>query len=181
MAIFICLFTNKGGKLKTPSRHNSIKQKDNFFNWNTAKSLHSVCPCKLCGLFMVKYAVNSNCYACYNSWKVTPYNQGGKRYLLSKLLLSNEATMYVVLHGQRTCRRVIIPRTKGVSMSHVVEHWGVALTLTTILFSTMEVRDKAFHTQRFFEALFTLVSHIAITVEQQDHKFPFCGFELLLS
>ena len=66
-------------------------------------------------------------------------------------------------------------------MSHVVEHWGVALTLTTILFSTMEVRDKAFHTQRFFEALFTLVSHIAITVEQQDHKFPFCGFELLLS
>ena len=58
--------------------------------------------------------------------------------MLSKLLLSNEATMYVVLHGQRTCRRVIIPRTKGVSMSHVVEHWGVALTLTTILFSTGE-------------------------------------------
>ena len=144
MAIFICLFTNRGGKLKTPSRHNSIKQKDNFFNWNTTKSLHSVCPCKLCGLFMVKYAVNSNCYACYNSWKVTPYNQGGKRYLLSKLLLSNEATMYVVLHGQRTCRRVIIPRTKGVSMSHVVEHWGVALTLTTILFSTHGKSEASF-------------------------------------
>ena len=70
--------------------------------------------------------------------------KGGKRYLLSKLLLSNEATMYVVLHGQRTCRRVIIPRTKGVSMSHVVEHWGVALTLTTILFSTHGKSEASF-------------------------------------
>ena len=40
----------------------------------------------------------------------------------------------------------IIPRTKGVSLSHVVEHWGVALTLTTILFSTWKSPrpDKVF-------------------------------------
>ena len=74
-------------------------------------------------------------------------------------------------------------------MSHVVEHWGVALTLTTILFSTGEETGSS---ERFdFSALkkaptkeervLTLVSHIAITVDTADYKFPFCGFELLLS